>query len=39
MLAMLAETMMPEAYEHGGSVTGMATILGFVAAVFLRVAG
>jgi CRP-like cAMP-binding protein len=38
MLAMLAETMMPEAYEHGGSVTGMATILGFVAAVFLRVA-
>jgi zinc transporter ZupT len=39
MLAMLAETMMPEAYEHGGSVTGMATILGFVSAVFLRVAG
>ena len=39
MLAMLAETMMPEAYEHGGSVTGMATILGFVAAVFLRVVG
>ena len=39
MLAMLAETMMPEAYEHGGSVTGMATILGFVSAVFLRVVG
>ena len=39
MLAMLAETMMPEAYEHGGSVTGMATIMGFVSAVFLRVVG
>ncbi len=39
MLAMLAETMMPEAYEQGGSVTGMATILGFISAVFLRVMG
>ncbi|HOX18166.1 MAG TPA: cyclic nucleotide-binding domain-containing protein, partial [Spirochaetales bacterium] len=39
MLAMLAETMMPEAFEQGGSITGMATILGFVAAVFLRIAG
>ncbi|MBN1243027.1 MAG: cyclic nucleotide-binding domain-containing protein [Spirochaetales bacterium] len=39
MLAMLAETMMPEAFEQGGSITGMATILGFVSAVFLRVVG
>jgi CRP-like cAMP-binding protein len=36
MLAMLAETMMPEAYEQGGSVTGMSTILGFLAALFIR---
>jgi len=36
MLAMLAETMMPEAYEQGGSVTGISTILGFLAAIFVR---
>lgn len=36
MLAMLAETMMPEAYEQGGSITGMSTILGFICALFLR---
>jgi CRP-like cAMP-binding protein len=36
MLAMLAETMMPEAYEQGGSVTGISTILGFLSAVFVR---
>ncbi len=36
MLAMLAETMMPEAYEQGGSVTGISTILGFLAALFIR---
>jgi len=35
MLAMLAETMMPEAYEQGGSITGMSTILGFLAALFM----
>jgi hypothetical protein len=36
MLAMLAETMMPEAYEQGGSITGISTILGFLAALFVR---
>jgi ZIP family zinc transporter len=27
---MLADTMMPEAYEHGGKVVGVMTTLGFV---------
>lgn len=36
MLAMIAETMMPEAYEHGGPVVGMATILGFLSAIFVK---
>ncbi len=35
MLAMLAETAMPEAYEQGGWVVGICTILGFLAAYFL----
>ena len=29
ILTMLADTMMPEAYEHGGTVVGVATTLGF----------
>ena len=32
ILAMLAETMMPEAFEHGGKLVGIATTLGFVVA-------
>jgi zinc transporter, ZIP family len=32
ILAMLAETMMPEAFEHGGKLVGIATTLGFVIA-------
>jgi zinc transporter, ZIP family len=32
ILAMLAETMMPEAFEHGGKLVGLATTLGFVVA-------
>jgi zinc transporter, ZIP family len=32
ILAMLAETMMPEAYEHGGRLVGIATTLGFAVA-------
>jgi ZIP family zinc transporter len=35
ILTMLADTMMPEAFEHGGSVTGLATCLGFVSAFLL----
>jgi ZIP family zinc transporter len=32
---MLADTMMPEAFEHGGRVTGPATCLSFVSAFLL----
>lgn len=36
MLAMIAETMLPEAYEQGGAVVGISTILGFLSAVFVK---
>jgi ZIP family zinc transporter len=32
ILTMLAETMAPEAYEHGGKLVGVATTLGFAVA-------
>jgi zinc transporter, ZIP family len=32
ILTMLADTMMPEAYEHGGRLVGVVTTLGFVVA-------
>ena len=32
ILAMLAETMIPEAFDHGGKLVGIATTLGFVIA-------
>ncbi len=32
ILTMLAETMMPEAFEHGGKLVGIATTLGFAVA-------
>ena len=35
ILAMLADTMIPEAYETGGDVVGLLTVLGFSAAAFL----
>jgi ZIP family zinc transporter len=35
VLAMLASTMMPEAYEEGGAVVGLLTALGFLAAFTL----
>jgi CRP-like cAMP-binding protein len=34
MLTVIAETMLPEAYHRGGSVTGISTLLGFLAAIF-----
>jgi ZIP family zinc transporter len=37
ILTMLADTMMPEAYEHGGPVVGVVTTLGFIAAYSLHV--
>lgn len=35
VLTMLADTMMPEAFEHGGPVAGLATTLGFIVAIAL----
>jgi zinc transporter, ZIP family len=35
ILTMLADTMMPEAFEHGGSVVGLITVLGFSTAFLL----
>lgn len=35
MLTMLADTMMPEAYEQGGKAVGLVTVLGFALAVWL----
>jgi ZIP family zinc transporter len=32
VLTMLADTMMPEAFEYGGGVAGLATTFGFVVA-------
>lgn len=36
MLTMIAETMLPEAYHRGGAVTGLSTLLGFLAAIFFK---
>lgn len=36
MLVMIAETMLPEASHKGGAVIGMATLLGFLAALFCK---
>ena len=33
ILMMLANTMMPEAYAHGGKLAGIFTVLGFVVSV------
>ena len=38
ILTMLADTMMPEAFEHGGSSVGLLTVLGFVVAFALATA-
>jgi len=35
MLTMLADAMMPEAYEHGGKLVGLITVSGFLVAAFL----
>jgi ZIP family zinc transporter len=37
ILTMLAETMMPEAYEHGGKLVGIATTLGFAVAFTIHI--
>jgi len=35
MLAMIAQTMLPEAYDHGGWLTGLMTVVGFLAAIWM----
>jgi len=37
MLTMIAETMLPEAYEQGGGgITGLSTLAGFLAALAVK---
>lgn len=36
MLTMIAQTMLPEAYENGGPVIGICTLFGFLAALFVK---
>jgi ZIP family zinc transporter len=38
ILTMLADTMMPEAFEHGGNAVGLLTVLGFALAFALSTA-
>jgi ZIP family zinc transporter len=38
ILTMLADTMMPEAFEHGGSAVGLLTVLGFALSFVLSTA-
>ena len=37
LLTMLADSMMPEAFEHGGKLVGIFTVMGFLAAAVLAV--
>lgn len=39
MLAMVAQTMLPEAYDHGGWLTGLMTVVGFLAAIWMGTLG
>jgi ZIP family zinc transporter len=39
ILTMLADTMMPEAFEHGGNLAGVVTTLGFAVAYSLHALG
>ncbi len=39
MLTMIADAMMPEAFEHGGKLVGLATVSGFLASAVLAVVG
>ena len=37
MLTMLADAMMPEAFEHGGMLVGLFTVMGFLVSAMLSV--
>ncbi len=36
MLTMIAETVLPEAFEQGGAVVGLSTLAGFLTALFVK---
>jgi len=36
MLTMIAETMLPEAFEQGGAIVGFSTLMGFLTALFIK---
>ena len=36
MLTMIAETMLPEASHKGGAIIGIATLMGFLTAIFFK---
>jgi len=38
VLVMLADSMMPEAFKHGGRSVGLLTVLGYLAATILTIA-
>jgi ZIP family zinc transporter len=38
VLTMLADSMMPEAFQHGGRTVGLVTVFGFLVAAVLAVA-
>ena len=37
MLTMIAETMLPEAFEQGGSIIGLSTLAGFLVTLLVKV--
>jgi CRP-like cAMP-binding protein len=39
ILVMVAETMLPEAYEQGGTVVGLSTLLGFLTGLLIKSLG
>lgn len=39
MFTMIAQTMLPEAYSKGGSITGFATLMGFLCTISLKTIG
>lgn len=36
MLTMIAETMLPEAFEQGEAIVGIVTLTGFLTALFIK---
>jgi hypothetical protein len=34
---MIAESMLPEAFEQGGAIVGISTLAGFLAALYVKI--